>query len=68
MIFTWIGASSEYYYVYVKKDGIREPADGGWYKNEKNYTLENALLYNSLEIGVAVPGKRYSKETYRGNF
>lgn len=67
MIFTWTGASSEYYYVYVKKDGTREPANG-WYASEKtNYTVKNALLYHSIEIGAAVPGNRISEETYRGN-
>nr|XP_022305656.1 uncharacterized protein LOC111112450 [Crassostrea virginica]XP_022305657.1 uncharacterized protein LOC111112450 [Crassostrea virginica]XP_022305658.1 uncharacterized protein LOC111112450 [Crassostrea virginica]XP_022305660.1 uncharacterized protein LOC111112450 [Crassostrea virginica] len=66
VIFTWTGASSEYYYVYVKKDGIREPADGSWSKNEKtNYTVKNALLYHSIEIGAAAPGNRHSEETYR---
>ena len=67
VIFTWTGASSEYYYVYVKKDGTREPANG-WYASEKtNYTVKNALLYHSIEIGAAVPGNRISEETYRGN-
>ena len=67
VIFTWTGASSKLYYVYVKKDGTREPANK-WYTHHKtNYTVKNALLYNSLEIGVAVPGKRISEETYRGN-
>ena len=68
VILTWTGASSEYYWVYVKKDGIREPADGNWSKNEKtNYTVKNALLYHSIEIGAAAPGKTHSEETYRGN-
>ena len=68
VIFTWTGASSKLYYVYVKKDGIREPADGSWSENEKtNYTVKDALLYHSLEIGAAVPGKTHSEETYRGN-
>ena len=68
VIFTWAGASSKLYYVYVKKDGIREPADGSWSKNEKtNYTVKDALLYHSIEIGAAAPGIRLSEETYRGN-
>ena len=68
VIFTWAGASSKLYYVYVKKDGIREPADGSWSKNEKtNYTVKDALLYHSIEIGAAAPGKTHSVETYRGN-
>ena len=68
VIFTWAGASSKLYYVYVKKDGIREPADGSWSENEKtNYTVKDALLYHSIEIGAAAPGKTHSVETYRGN-
>ena len=67
VIFAWTGSSSKGYYVYIKKDGIKEPAEGRDSYNETSRTIENALLYDSLELVAAIPGGNTLVKTYKGN-
>ena len=67
VIFAWTGPSSKNYYVYIKKDGIREPAKGWDIYNETSRTFKNALLYDFLELYAAIPGKNTSVKKTKGN-
>ena len=65
VLFSWNGDPSQLYYVRVTKDG---KADIPWHRvTGTQFTVEDALLYDSIRINVRLPGSSVDNNlAYKG--
>nr|XP_022306482.1 uncharacterized protein LOC111112900 isoform X3 [Crassostrea virginica] len=63
VIFSWNGDPAPRYYVQITRDG---ESNYPWYTvTRTQYTVEDALLYDSISIKVQVPGDKINDMTYK---
>ena len=64
VIFSWNGDPAPRYYVQITRD---DESNYPWYTvTRTQYTVEDALLYDSISIKVQVPGDKINDMTYKG--
>ena len=62
--FSWEGDPAQQYYVRITRDGVPDR-----YWNDITgiqFTVMDALLYDSIRISIAVPGGTTNNMTYKG--
>ena len=64
VIFSWEGDPAQLHYVLITRDGV---PDRYWNLiTGIQYTVKDALLYDSIRISVDVPGSTTNNMTYKG--